>query len=291
MESGKIDLKPERVQLAGVVEDVTSIVAGLARQRDIRIETSVDPDIGEVHLDPNRFKQVLYNYLSNAIKFSPRARRASMCACGLTARIISRVEVEDWGIGIKAEDVNRLFIEFQQLDASTAKRYGGTGLGLSLTKRIVEAQGGAVGVDSEFGVGSTFYAKLPRDVTARIADLAWSRAKSAAPERLAADVLADNRGQLARADRLGHEFHEARFACALDVAMLTVGRDGNDGDVLGRDIFLQAPRQLPAVHPRQLNIHQDERRIDVLQHVKCGHRIDGRDDRKPVGFEQRAREG
>jgi signal transduction histidine kinase len=71
------------------------------------------------------------------------------------------LEVEDTGIGIKPEDLGRLFVEFQQLDAGTAKRYQGTGLGLALTKRIVEAQGGIVGVRSIPGRGSTFWAALP----------------------------------------------------------------------------------------------------------------------------------
>jgi len=75
-----------------------------------------------------------------------------------------RVEVEDSGIGIKPEDMGRLFIEFQQLDSSSSKRYPGTGLGLALTKRIVEAHGGSVGVSSTFGQGSTFWAVFPREV-------------------------------------------------------------------------------------------------------------------------------
>jgi PAS domain S-box-containing protein len=172
VESGKIDLKPERVQLPAVVEDVTSVVGGLARQRDVRIETAIDPDVGEIHLDPNRLKQVLYNYLSNAVKFSKEHGRVEVRvrADGTDG---FRIEVEDWGIGIKAEDVNRLFVEFQQLDASTAKQYKGTGLGLSITKRIVEAQGGSVGVRTEFGTGSTFFAILPRNVTARSANVGW----------------------------------------------------------------------------------------------------------------------
>jgi PAS domain S-box-containing protein len=170
VESGKIDLKPEPVQLASVVEDVAAITSGLARQRDIRIDTVVAPDIGDVHLDPNRLKQVLYNYLSNAIKFSHEHGRVEV-RLGTDGADHFCVEVQDWGIGIKAEDRNRLFIEFQQLDASTAKHYKGTGLGLALTKRIVEAQGGSVGVRTEFGVGSTFVAKLPKRVTARSADV------------------------------------------------------------------------------------------------------------------------
>ncbi|MEO5742189.1 MAG: ATP-binding protein [Vicinamibacterales bacterium] len=176
VESGKIDLKPERVDLAAVVEDVSSIAEGLARQRDIRIETEVAPEIGDVHLDPNRLKQVLYNYLSNAIKFSREHGR-------IAARVRPDgpdhfcIEVQDWGIGINENDINRLFVEFQQLDASSAKHYKGTGLGLALTKRIVEAQGGSVGVRTESGRGSTFYAKLPRNVTARSADVTSSVAR------------------------------------------------------------------------------------------------------------------
>jgi CheY-like chemotaxis protein len=105
-------------------------------------------------------KQVLYNYLSNALKFSPDE-------AAITVRVVPedtaefRIEVADRGIGIKPEDLGRLFVEFQQLDASTAKRYPGTGLGLALTKRIVEAQGGRVGVRSVPGKGSTFFAVLP----------------------------------------------------------------------------------------------------------------------------------
>src|SRR5207247_5210595 len=108
-------------------------------------------------------KQVLYNYLSNALKFTPdeghvtvRVRREG------DARF--RLEVQDTGIGIRPEDFDRLFIEFQQLDASSAKKYQGTGLGLALTRRIVEAQGGSVGVRSELGTGSVFHAILPRVV-------------------------------------------------------------------------------------------------------------------------------
>ena len=173
VESGKVGLTPERVHLAHVVEDVTSVAAGLARERNVHIETSVDPDLSEVYLDPHRLKQVLYNYLSNAIKFSPDHGRVEVrVRPDGPAHFV--LEVQDWGIGIKPDDINRLFIEFQQLDASTAKRHGGTGLGLALTKRIVEAQGGSVAVSSEPDVGSTFSARLPTDVSARTVDIAWT---------------------------------------------------------------------------------------------------------------------
>jgi PAS domain S-box-containing protein len=174
VESGKIDLKPELVDLPQIVGDVTSVVAGLARQRHIRIDANVESQIGTVRLDPRRLKQVLYNYLSNAIKFS---HEHGCVEVRIRPDSYERftVEVQDWGIGIKPEDVNRLFIEFQQLDASMGKQHEGTGLGLALTKRIVEAQGGSVGVRTVAGSGSTFFATLPRDVTVRTVDVAVRR--------------------------------------------------------------------------------------------------------------------
>jgi PAS domain S-box-containing protein len=170
VDSGKIDLQPEPVDLAQVVAEATAIIGGLASRRKIEFTVDVDPALDIVHLDPMRLKQVLYNYLSNAIKFTePEGRVALRVRPEQGERF--RIEVEDTGIGIKPEDEHRLFIEFQQLDAGTAKKFGGSGLGLALTKRLVEAQGGTVGVKSVFGSGSTFFATLPRRVTAETADI------------------------------------------------------------------------------------------------------------------------
>jgi len=170
VESGKINFEPEHVDLTQVVCETIAILKGLASKRDIQMTTHVDPAIGIVYLDPMRLKQLLYNYLSNAVKFSPEGGRVELRMTPTTDEWF-RIEVEDTGIGIKPEDTHRLFIEFQQLDASTAKKFGGSGLGLALTKRLVEAQGGTVGVSSVFGVGSTFFATLPRHVTATSADI------------------------------------------------------------------------------------------------------------------------
>ena len=111
-------------------------------------------------IDPARLKQVAYNYLSNALKFTPERRPRH--AAGHAARADQfRLEVEDTGIGIAPADLGRLFVEFQQLEAGAAKRHQGTGLGLALTRRLVEAQGGSVGVESAVGAGSVFWAILP----------------------------------------------------------------------------------------------------------------------------------
>ena len=108
--------------------------------------------IDRVTLDPARLKQVLYNYLSNAIKFTNDGGHVQVRARPEGPDMF-RLEVEDDGIGIAENDLGRLFVEFQQLDAGAAKRHSGTGLGLALTKRIVEAQGGSVGVRSTPGPG------------------------------------------------------------------------------------------------------------------------------------------
>jgi PAS domain S-box-containing protein len=161
VESGKMQFRPEPVDVGKVVIDVCDILRGMASNKRIQLEAKVDASIVEAVLDPSKLKQVLYNYVSNALKFTPERGKVIIHVIPEAADSI-RIEVEDSGIGIRREDVHRLFVEFQQLDAGSAKRYAGTGLGLALTKRIVEAQGGGVGVRSELGRGSTFWAVLPR---------------------------------------------------------------------------------------------------------------------------------
>ena len=161
VEAGKIDLRPEPIDLAAVIGEVRDMLRTLASKKSIRIDVEVDRAIGEVVLDPGKLKQILYNYVSNALKFSPDGGRVAVRARA-RAGAVFRLEVEDSGIGIRPEDVPRLFVEFQQLDSSTAKKYPGTGLGLALTRRLVEAQGGTVGVRTEPGEGSVFFAELPR---------------------------------------------------------------------------------------------------------------------------------
>ncbi|MGH9443493.1 MAG: PAS domain-containing sensor histidine kinase [Thermoanaerobaculia bacterium] len=162
VESGKIEFRPERVNLARLIGEARDILRAIASHRRIEISIEIEPAVEEVVVDPAKLKQVLYNYLSNALKFSPDRARVAVRASPVGADEF-QIEVEDTGIGIQAQDIPRLFVEFQQLDASTAKKYPGTGLGLSLTKRIIEAQGGRVGVRSAPGAGSTFFAILPRD--------------------------------------------------------------------------------------------------------------------------------
>lgn len=161
VEAGKLEIEQERVHLVHLVEGVTSQLGPLASQKQIRVDTHVDPEVCYVTTDSGKLKQVLYNYLSNALKFTPPGGAVSI-QVSTGEEHTFQIAVSDTGIGIRPEDLPRLFVEFQQLDAGTGKRYPGTGLGLALTKRIMEAQGGRVSVSSTPGQGSTFYAILPR---------------------------------------------------------------------------------------------------------------------------------
>ncbi len=161
VEAGKLDFRPEAIELEKVIGEVVAITRTTAATKKIHVTTFVDPTLVGIVTDPARLKQVAYNYLSNALKFTPNGGsvRVRVTAEGDAA---FRLEVADTGIGIAPIDISRLFLEFHQLEAGTAKRHQGTGLGLALTRKLVEAQGGTVGVQSTPGAGSVFFATLPR---------------------------------------------------------------------------------------------------------------------------------
>ena len=161
VEAGKMTFRPELVDLEQSVQDTIQMLAFMATPKHIQIRSEVDADGSHAFLDPARFKQVLFNYLSNALKFTPPNGSVAIRILA-EADTWFRLEVQDNGVGISQEDQKGLFKEFHQLDTSVAKQFQGAGLGLALTKRIVEAQGGRVGLVSEPGAGSTFFALLPR---------------------------------------------------------------------------------------------------------------------------------
>jgi len=160
VEAGKMELFPETFSLHKAIDEVCSIIMPLAKKKRLVIKKQISLAIQVVRLDQQKFKQVLYNLLSNAVKFTPDGGRVEIVVDPQT-RDRFQVQVIDTGIGIKPEDFERLFMEFQQLDSSASRRYEGTGLGLALTKRIVEIQRGEISVTSEYGKGSTFLVSLP----------------------------------------------------------------------------------------------------------------------------------
>jgi PAS domain S-box-containing protein len=157
VEAGKMEFRPEPSEIDRLVYEVRDVVRPLAERKKLRLATDVPAGLAAL-VDPSRFKQVLYNYLSNAVKFTPDGGSVTIRVSVQAERF--RLEVEDTGIGIPADEISRLFQEFQQLPNSR-KAEQGTGLGLALTRHIVEAQGGRVAVRSAPGRGSVFSAELP----------------------------------------------------------------------------------------------------------------------------------
>lgn len=163
VEAGKMDLHPEEFSLSGTIEEVSSVVGSMIRQKQIAYHARVEKGTDPVRLDQQKLRQILYNLLSNAAKFTPDRGRVEVHASPAGDGRI-RIAVVDTGIGIRPEDIPRLFVEFQQLDAGTERRYPGSGLGLALTRRLTELMGGTIAVESAPGRGSTFTVSLPRRI-------------------------------------------------------------------------------------------------------------------------------
>jgi signal transduction histidine kinase len=159
VEAGKMDFQHEPVQLESVAREVMDGVKGIAAGKQIVLRLETVGPIGPVLADAARLRQVLFNYLSNALKFTAE-KGSVVIRIAAEGSDAYRLEVEDTGTGIHPDDLPKLFTEFGQLGASE-KAKSGTGLGLAITRGIVEAQGGRVGVESTPGVGSRFWAVLP----------------------------------------------------------------------------------------------------------------------------------
>jgi PAS domain S-box-containing protein len=160
VQAGKAELSVERFSLAEVINEVCTGVRPIAESKRIEIRIDVASGLDLVTLDRQRLKQILYNLLSNALKFTDDAGHVGIEAAPQDKDRF-RLTVSDDGIGIRAEDIGRLFTEFEQLDTGTARRFGGTGLGLALTRSLVALHGGTIDVESELGKGSTFRVVLP----------------------------------------------------------------------------------------------------------------------------------
>jgi len=173
VEAGKFEFFPEPVSLPVLTGEVVDALAEQARAKAIGVSVVIAPEVAGVVIDAQRLRQILFNYLSNALKFTPQGGKVIVRATVEDGHFW-RLEVEDSGIGIRPEDIGRLFTEFQQLEGGLTKQHAGTGLGLALTRRLVEAQGGSVGVRSVPGQFTVFHAVLPRNANARTAGMPTS---------------------------------------------------------------------------------------------------------------------
>jgi signal transduction histidine kinase/DNA-binding response OmpR family regulator/streptogramin lyase len=167
IEAGKLSFEIVEFDLAGVIEDVAELLALRAREKQLELICQTSTAIpARLCGDPVRVRQVLQNLIGNAVKFTQNGEvviRAELLAADAHEAII-RFEVRDTGIGISEEGMNRLFHSFSQADGSTTRKYGGTGLGLVISKQLTQMMGGEIGVDSRPGAGSTFWftARLAR---------------------------------------------------------------------------------------------------------------------------------
>jgi PAS domain S-box-containing protein len=158
--SGKLRLDVQRVEPLGVVETAVDMIRPSADAKGVRLEKVLDPLAGPISGDPARLQQMLWNLLTNAIKFTPRGGRVQV----LMERVDSHIElsVSDTGQGIKPDFVPHLFARFSQAEASANRKHGGLGLGLAIVKQLVELHGGSVHAQSAGeGLGATFSIRLP----------------------------------------------------------------------------------------------------------------------------------
>ena len=158
IEAAQMGILPEETSPGALAEDAVNVARSLVESRGLSLHLEIEPDLPQLYLDPTRIRQVLFNLLNNAARFTERG--------SVTVRVRRERDevifsVTDTGVGIAPEDIPRVFQEFHQLDGTTRRRHGGAGLGLAISKRFVELHGGRIWVESELGRGSTFYFSLP----------------------------------------------------------------------------------------------------------------------------------
>jgi signal transduction histidine kinase/ActR/RegA family two-component response regulator len=161
IEAERMTLEQVNFRLGEVLENLLSLIGHRAQEKGLKLRVDLSPEVARQSLlgDPQRLSQILLNFAGNAIKFTEqgsvtiRARAAEES----TDEVLLRLEVQDTGIGIAPSDQQRLFTAFEQADGSMTRKYGGTGLGLAISKRLANLMGGDIGVESQPGMGSTFW--------------------------------------------------------------------------------------------------------------------------------------
>jgi ammonium transporter, Amt family len=169
IEAGKVELENIDFDLRKVVEDLCELLAPVATKKSLALASFLRPEVPQrLNGDPNRIRQVLTNLVNNALKFTATGGVSIRVVLESQEkdRAILRLAVEDTGIGIPRDRLDRLFKSFSQVDSSTTRKFGGTGLGLAISKRLVELMGGEIGIDSEEGKGTTFWFTLNLGVAA-----------------------------------------------------------------------------------------------------------------------------
>jgi len=165
IEAGRMEVRSEPLSLSDLFEGLTSIIKPLSEKKDLSIVATVGRDVPIMQTDPAKLQQVLYNFLSNAIKFSPTAGRIDVKAERFEEDNV-RIAVSDQGPGIELEKQSLIFEKFRQIDGSVTRQHSGTGLGLAISKELTQLMGGSIGVMSRPNEGATFWVILPVKISA-----------------------------------------------------------------------------------------------------------------------------
>jgi len=170
IEAGRMEVRSEPLSLSDLFEGLISILKPLTEPKKLAIDATVAADMPILHTDPAKLQQVLYNFLSNAIKFSPEGGKIELTAARENGEHV-RISVSDQGPGIHVSQHEVIFEKFRQIDASVTREHSGTGLGLAISKELTALLGGAIGVQSEVGKGATFFVTLPMKIQAGSQDV------------------------------------------------------------------------------------------------------------------------
>ena len=278
--TGKLRLQPRPVRLPAVVRAAMEAVEPAALARSVTLEMRIEPDLPAVMGDPDRLQQVLWNLLSNGIKFTPKGGRVTVTVAGRNSEVT--LTVADTGAGIKREFLPHVFERFRQAESSTNRAYGGLGLGLAIVRHLVELHGGSVAVQSEGeGQGATFSVRLPVAAASRSAERAPATVTTDGPvgqsltglRLLIVDDEADARevmrfmlergGALVRTADSAAQALDAIREARPDLLISDIGMPVEDGYVLVRRLRAMEEglgRRLPAIALTAYASEEDTRR-------------------------------
>ena len=165
IEAGKMEVHPAQLSISDLFEGLSGVLRPLLEPKNLGIRVHINSDVPLMHTDAAKMQQILYNFLSNAIKFSPAGGQIDLSAARSNEDHV-RISVTDRGPGIAKEKQSEIFEKFRQIDASHTRQYGGSGLGLAISRDLTQLLGGTIGVESEEGKGSTFWVDLPLKISA-----------------------------------------------------------------------------------------------------------------------------
>lgn len=160
IEAGKTELVIEKMPVHAAMNETINLIKEKALKHNVLLKLEIDPQLDYIKIDRQKFRQILLNLVSNAVKFS-KEKSGTVTIMAKKEGEQAIISVSDNGIGIRKEDMDKVFDKFQQIDSGLSRKYGGTGLGLSISKQLLELLGGRITIDSEYGEGSTFTIFLP----------------------------------------------------------------------------------------------------------------------------------